>query len=150
MMSRIALETERKQYGDRRRGRPATCYGFALLRFGGSKYGVTALLQIIRQRAVAVIKKFTQVHSRWRHWWMPRFTQQMTTAIMKACAHDRMDATATDMKSVPSSLKSMPSSLHPGDRWKPRRGREVFLHRCSLAGHCDRMCENELVGKPHT
>ena len=42
------------------RGRPATCYGFALLRFGGSKYGVTALLQIIRQRAVAVITKITQ------------------------------------------------------------------------------------------
>ncbi len=50
---------------------------------------------------------------------MPRFTQQMATTIMKACAHDRMDATATDMKSVSSSL-------HPGDRWKPRRGREVF------------------------
>ena len=34
--------------------RPANCY---LLRFGGSKYGVTNLLQIIRQRAVAVVAK---------------------------------------------------------------------------------------------
>ena len=48
-----------------------------LLRFGGSKYGVTALLQIIRQRAVAVKKIITQLHRRWCHWRMPRFTQQM-------------------------------------------------------------------------
>ena len=49
-----------------------------LVRFGGSKYGVTAVMQIIRQRAAAAEKKYiTQIHSRWRHWQMPRFTQQM-------------------------------------------------------------------------
>ena len=49
-----------------------------LVRFGGSKYGVTAVLQIIRQRAAAAEKIYiTQIHSRWRHWRIPRFTQQM-------------------------------------------------------------------------
>ena len=60
---------------------------------------------------------------------MPRFTKQMATAIMKACAHDRMDATATDMKSVPSSWG-------PTETMKGKRSISPLLLSLDIATGC--------------
>ena len=62
---------------------------------------------------------------------MPRFTQQMATAITKACAHDRMDATATDKKSVPAFILGTDGSQEGEEKYFP-----IVVRSLNIATGC--------------